>query len=159
MIGAWPNTYTYTKALAEDVVRRNSEGLPVGVFRPAIVTSSAKEPLVGWIDNLYGPTGVVAGAGTGVLRTMHCNRDINANIVPVDYCVNALIAAAWDVYHHYKELQCAGSRILQNGNTNNSHSNEDSNNNHISETLALTNNLVNRNQAPNTGQNNYEGGR
>lgn len=102
LIGDWPNTYTYTKALAEDIVRRNSEGIPVGVFRPAIVTSSAKEPLVGWIDNLYGPTGVVAGAGTGVLRTMHCNKRINANIVPVDFCVNALIAAAWDVNNHYK---------------------------------------------------------
>lgn len=67
------------------------------MFRPAIVTSSAHEPVVGWIDNLYGPTGVVAGAGTGVLRTMHCDRDINANIVPVDMTVNALITSAWDI--------------------------------------------------------------
>lgn len=67
------------------------------MFRPAIVTSSVREPVVGWIDNLYGPTGVVAGVGTGVLRTMHCDRDITANIVPVDMTVNALITAAWDV--------------------------------------------------------------
>lgn len=119
LIGDWPNTYTYTKALAEDIVRRNSEGIPVGVFRPAIVTSSAKEPLVGWIDNLYGPTGVVAGAGTGVLRTMHCDKKINANIVPVDFCVNALIAAAWDVHNHYKEMQCPTGRIPMNDDNNN----------------------------------------
>lgn len=107
----------------------------MGVFRPAIVTSSAKEPLVGWIDNLYGPTGVVAGAGTGVLRTMHCDKNINANIVPVDYCVNALIAAAWDVYQHYKELQCPAARtLLGNG------IHEDSNNNTINETVQLPNN-------------------
>lgn len=128
MIGDWPNTYTYTKALAEDIVRRNSEGIPVGVFRPAIVTSTAKEPLVGWIDNLYGPTGVVAGAGTGVLRTMHCNKRINANIVPVDFCVNALIAAAWDVQNHYKALQCPG-RVSIN----------DDNNNTIAEPILATN--------------------
>lgn len=67
------------------------------MFRPAIVTSSCKEPVVGWIDNLYGPTAVVAGAGTGVLRTMHCDPDINANIVPVDMAVNALISCAWDI--------------------------------------------------------------
>lgn len=137
LIGNWPNTYTYTKALAEDVVRRNSAGIPVGVFRPAIVTSSAKEPLVGWIDNLYGPTGVVAGAGTGVLRTMHCDRNMNANLVPVDFCVNALIAAAWDVYHHYKELQCPGAIILNPT----SNCNEDNNNNNIiTETAPLPNN-------------------
>ncbi|XP_063703930.1 fatty acyl-CoA reductase wat-like isoform X2 [Culicoides brevitarsis] len=97
ILGNWPNTYAFTKALAEDVVRRNCKKLPLGIFRPAIVTSSAKEPVIGWIDNLYGPTGVVAGAGTGILRTMHCDKDINANIVPVDYTVNALIASVWDV--------------------------------------------------------------
>lgn len=67
------------------------------------VTSSAKEPVVGWIDNLYGPTGVVAGVGTGILRTLHCGHNINANIVPVDYTVNALIAAVWDVAQAYEK--------------------------------------------------------
>lgn len=97
VLGNWPNTYAFTKAMAEDLVRHHSYNLPIGMFRPAIVTSSVKEPVVGWIDNLYGPTGVVAGVGTGVLRTMHCDKDIIANIVPVDMTVNALIAAAWDV--------------------------------------------------------------
>jgi hypothetical protein len=58
ILGAWPNTYTLTKALAEDLVRNECKNLPVGVFRPAIVTSTAQEPIKGWIDNLYGPTGV-----------------------------------------------------------------------------------------------------
>lgn len=83
----------------------NGKNLPIGMFRPAIVTSSVREPVVGWIDNLYGPTGVVAGVGTGVLRTMHCDRDVIANIVPVDMTVNALIASAWDVATNYKDIR------------------------------------------------------
>lgn len=67
------------------------------------VTSTYKEPLKGWVNNLYGPTGVCAGAGTGILRTMHCDADVNANIIPVDMCVNALIATAWDVGQNYKK--------------------------------------------------------
>jgi fatty acyl-CoA reductase len=59
------------------------------------------EPVVGWIDNLYGPTGVVAGAATGILRTMQCDRNVNANIVPVDMTVSALISSAWDVADQY----------------------------------------------------------
>lgn len=59
--------------------------------------STAKEPVPGWIDNLYGPTGVIVGATSGVLRTVLGNPNANANIVPVDYTVNALIASAWDV--------------------------------------------------------------
>ncbi|KAF5284905.1 hypothetical protein FQA39_LY16860 [Lamprigera yunnana] len=105
LLDQWPNTYTYTKAVAEDIVRQDGDGLPVAIFRPAVVVSTYKEPMKGWINNMYGPTGVCAGAGTGVLRTIHCNANVNANIVPVDMCVNSLIATAWDVaetYNHSK---------------------------------------------------------
>nr|AWJ25025.1 fatty acyl-CoA reductase [Nilaparvata lugens] len=90
-----PNTYVYTKAVAEEVVRTLSKGLPVSIFRPAIVVAAYKEPIRGWIDNLYGPSGVIVGCGTGVLRTLHCDENVIANIVPVDSAVNAMIATAW----------------------------------------------------------------
>lgn len=97
MLGSWPNTYAYTKAIAETVVQKEAPGMPIGVFRPAIVVSTYQEPVRGWIDNLYGPTGVAAGAGTGLLRSLHCDGSVHANVVPGDMVVNALIATAWDV--------------------------------------------------------------
>lgn len=36
LLGRWPNTYTYTKAIAEDVVRTQGQDIPFGVFRPSI---------------------------------------------------------------------------------------------------------------------------
>lgn len=36
LIGKFPNTYTYTKALGEQVIQEEAKGLPVGIFRPAI---------------------------------------------------------------------------------------------------------------------------
>lgn len=54
----------------------------------------------GWIDNYYGPTGVIAAAAVGFLRSIRINRDIYANMVPVDYTVNAILASAWDVATH-----------------------------------------------------------
>nr|QGV11519.1 FAR27 [Tetrastichus brontispae] len=36
ILGRWPNTYTFTKAVAEDVIRKEGTDLPVGIFRPAI---------------------------------------------------------------------------------------------------------------------------
>ncbi|ETN61391.1 hypothetical protein AND_006947 [Anopheles darlingi] len=56
-----------------------------------------QEPVPGWIDNFYGPTGVIAGAGTGVLRTLRADPTKVANMVPVDLCVNGIISSAWDV--------------------------------------------------------------
>lgn len=68
VIKGWPNTYTFTKAVAEHLVREESDGLPVGVFRPSIVIATYKEPVRAWVDNMYGVTGVCAGAGVGILR-------------------------------------------------------------------------------------------
>jgi fatty acyl-CoA reductase len=61
------------------------------------VISTAREPFPGWINNIYGATGVVVGAGLGLLRTMHCDRDMIAELVPVDLVANMMIATAWDV--------------------------------------------------------------
>merc|ERR1712116_111778 len=40
MIGDRPNTYTFTKALAESLLANESVGLPVAVMRPSIVAAS-----------------------------------------------------------------------------------------------------------------------
>ncbi|XP_058793396.1 fatty acyl-CoA reductase wat-like [Phymastichus coffea] len=97
ILGQWPNTYTFTKAVAEDVICKESGDLPIGIFRPAIVISTYMEPVRGWIDNMYGPTGVAAGAGGGLLRSLHCDGKLKANVVPGDLTINALIASAWDI--------------------------------------------------------------
>ena len=39
LIHPWPNTYVYTKALTEDIVRRYSLVLPISVVRPSIVSN------------------------------------------------------------------------------------------------------------------------
>lgn len=36
IIRPWPNTYTYTKALSEELVRQFAENFPVAVIRPSI---------------------------------------------------------------------------------------------------------------------------
>lgn len=53
-----------------------------------------REPVRGWIDNLYGPTGMMVGASLGVLRTYLLDLNIVPDLIPVDICVNGLICAA-----------------------------------------------------------------
>ncbi|CAB0029661.1 unnamed protein product [Trichogramma brassicae] len=107
----WPNTYTFTKAVAENIVRNEAEDLPVGIFRPSVVISTYEDPLRGWIDNLYGPTGVAAGAGSGLLHSIHCDGSLKANVVPGDWTVHALIASAWDVAERRKDAE-EGDRTI-----------------------------------------------
>lgn len=57
-----------------------------------------KEPVAGWIDNLYGPTGILVGACLGVIRSVRSKPDNIAELVPADYVVNCILASAWDTY-------------------------------------------------------------
>ncbi|GAB1862035.1 Fatty acyl-CoA reductase [Camponotus japonicus] len=95
LLGDQPNTYAYTKALGEDFLSKC--GLPVGILRPSIVAASWKEPAPGWVDNMNGPTGLMIGAGKGVIRSMLCNANYLANIIPCDMAINATISLAWQV--------------------------------------------------------------
>ncbi|XP_024868016.1 putative fatty acyl-CoA reductase CG5065 isoform X1 [Temnothorax curvispinosus] len=98
----WPNTYTFTKAIAEGLLRDEGGDLPIGIFRPAIITSTANEPLVGWNNNFLGEIGLTVFISSGFQRFMLCNPYIPANFVPVDLTGNALIASAWDVFIQFR---------------------------------------------------------
>ncbi|KAM3869779.1 fatty acyl-CoA reductase 1 [Diretmus argenteus] len=95
LIGERPNTYTYTKALAEYLVQQEAGNLNVAIVRPSIVGASWKEPFPGWIDNFNGPSGIFIAAGKGILRTMRASNDAVADLVPVDVVINTTLAAAW----------------------------------------------------------------
>ena len=47
MIGPKPNTYTFTKALAENILETEGKNLPLAIIRPSIVAASWKEPAPG----------------------------------------------------------------------------------------------------------------
>lgn len=45
---------------------------------------------------MNGPTGLLIGAGKGVIRTMYCDQNIYADYLPVDIAVNAIIIVVWN---------------------------------------------------------------
>lgn len=100
LVGQCPNTYTYTKALAEQLLEKECGDIPLAIVRPSIVTAAEQQPLPGWIDNLNGPTGFVSGVGKGFLRTFKINSALVGDIIPVDYPINLMIAVAWHTAVH-----------------------------------------------------------
>ncbi|KAH8413644.1 hypothetical protein KR222_002543, partial [Zaprionus bogoriensis] len=104
LIGEYPNTYTYTKALAEQVVQMESDQVPVCVFRPAAIIATDKEPVSGWIDNFYGPIALVYGVGFAFLRILRVDRKVNSKCVPVDYCASVILASCWKRAQMNREL-------------------------------------------------------
>uniref|UniRef100_A0A1B6CHA6 Fatty acyl-CoA reductase n=1 Tax=Clastoptera arizonana TaxID=38151 RepID=A0A1B6CHA6_9HEMI len=90
----WPNTYVFTKAIAENLVSTYHE-IPVVVVRPAQIISSVFEPLKGYVDNIYGPIATTLGAATGFLKVWSCDGNVKSFVIPVDIVVNSILSIAW----------------------------------------------------------------
>ena len=87
-MGKCPNTYNFTKAIAEKLLEEEHGEIPTAIVRPSIVTASLKEPMPGWVDNINGPTGFIAGTSKGLLRVVRGNSNMVADIVPVDLAIH-----------------------------------------------------------------------
>lgn len=61
------------------------------------MSPSAYEPVPGWVDNLNGPTGLLVGAGKGVIRSMLIDTRFKSEVIPVDYAINGLIVMPYDI--------------------------------------------------------------
>ena len=45
LIGRYPNTYCFTKSLAEEMLKEEADHLPLVIVRPSIVCSSISDPI------------------------------------------------------------------------------------------------------------------
>ncbi|EFN65009.1 Fatty acyl-CoA reductase 1 [Camponotus floridanus] len=94
-LATMPNTYTFSKRLAEAIINDYSKSLPCVIIRPSIVVSTAIEPVQGWLDNFNGPIGLFVGGGKGVLRVVYVDPVVTSDFIPVDVAIKAMIIAAW----------------------------------------------------------------
>lgn len=95
ILGECPNTYTFTKAIAEKLIQEEHGDVPTAIVRPSIVTAALKEPFPGWVNNLNHNTRIIAGMVKGILRVVRCKKELVADIIPVDITINLMIAVAW----------------------------------------------------------------
>jgi thioester reductase-like protein len=88
----WPNTYTYTKGLAELLLCERPR-LKFTIFRPAIVESAIDFPFAGWNEgfNTSGPLVYLAGTW---FRHVPAAAGNPLDIIPVDQVCKALCIVA-----------------------------------------------------------------
>uniref|UniRef100_A0A8D8UBE4 Fatty acyl-CoA reductase n=1 Tax=Cacopsylla melanoneura TaxID=428564 RepID=A0A8D8UBE4_9HEMI len=91
-----PNTYTFTKTIAEDLVRESSGHLPVVVVRPSVIMPTLKEPFPYYSNDKNSVLSIAVGAGVGLLRVLSCANDNRLDMIPGDMTVNCIIAASWN---------------------------------------------------------------
>ncbi|OWM73674.1 hypothetical protein CDL15_Pgr026774 [Punica granatum] len=92
-IYGWPNTYVFTKAMAEMLVGQLKGDMPVVILRPAIVTSTYKEPFPGWAEGVRTVDSLALGYGTGRLTCFLGDLNGVVDVIPADMVVNSIIVA------------------------------------------------------------------
>jgi long-chain acyl-CoA synthetase len=106
----WPNTYTYTKSLAESLLQRHGADLPIAIVRPSIVESSAHDPFRGWNEgvNTSAPLSYLLGT---FFRQLPTREGLRLDVIPVDLVTRGmnLIAAALVRRSHHRCYQLATS--------------------------------------------------
>ena len=90
----WNDTYTYMKFLAEQMIMELRGELPTAIVRPSIIESSFDEPEPGWLGKFRMSEPLIVGFGKGRLPDFPADPDIILDIIPVDFVVNAMLAAA-----------------------------------------------------------------
>ena len=110
----WPNTYTFTKSLAESFIAkqiaRYGAGLPIAIVRPAIVETSVSKPFRGWNEGINTSASLSYLLGTS-FRQLPSNERKRLDIIPVDaVCAGmTLIGAALVERRHDPLYQLATS--------------------------------------------------
>lgn len=94
LITPWPNTYTFTKAISEDMIRQHQDLLPISIVRPSIVQGTHKDPVAGFADSIMGFVGIGAGYMVGLLRVSRFNPASCVDVIPADFVVNSILAVS-----------------------------------------------------------------
>jgi nucleoside-diphosphate-sugar epimerase len=88
----WPNTYTYTKSMAESLLEKRSDRLRFSSLRPSIVESALEFPFPGWNESFNGtaPLAYIMGSW---FRMVPARPDAPFDVIPVDQVCRAMTIA------------------------------------------------------------------
>ncbi len=92
----WPDNYTFTKAMGERAVEELAaeHGAPLSIVRPSIIESSYAHPFPGWIEGFKMAEPIILAYGRGTIPEFPGIPEGIVDIIPADFVVNAMLAAA-----------------------------------------------------------------
>ncbi|MDZ7801210.1 MAG: SDR family oxidoreductase [Trueperaceae bacterium] len=89
----WRDTYTFTKAMGEQLFARHGGDVPGLILRPSVIESALATPTPGWIDGYRMLDPLIVGFARRQLTEFPGNPEAVLDVVPVDVVVNALLMA------------------------------------------------------------------
>jgi fatty acyl-CoA reductase len=90
----WPDAYAMTKALGERVLEERRGATPISVVRPSIIESTYALPRPGWIRGFRMAEPIIISFARGLLRDFPGSAETIVDVIPVDFVVGTVLAAA-----------------------------------------------------------------
>jgi fatty acyl-CoA reductase len=90
-----PNTYTYTKCIAEHLLSARRGDVPLVIVRPSIISAAWATPHPGWIDSTAAFAGCLLYTGLGLIKAWEADPNVRLDVVPVDVVSERVISAAF----------------------------------------------------------------
>jgi fatty acyl-CoA reductase len=112
-----PNTYTFTKCLAEVILTQRRGDVPLTLLRPSIVSACRNYPFPGWIDSHAAYAAFISLLGAGYLRVVRTDPNAVIDVVPCDDVADRILSCAFEpalqqplvVRHAVATLENSGS--------------------------------------------------
>ncbi len=79
-----PNTYTFTKCVAEQLLMERRGNVELAIVRPSVVSATWRHPFPGWIDSAAAFAGFALMIGAGYMRALVGDRASRLDVVPCD---------------------------------------------------------------------------
>jgi alcohol-forming fatty acyl-CoA reductase len=90
-----PNTYTFTKCVAEHLLSERRGHVPLVIVRPSIISAAWSQPMPGWIDSRAAFAGCLLATGLGFVKAWEANPNVRLDVVPVDVVARGVIDAGF----------------------------------------------------------------
>jgi 1-acyl-sn-glycerol-3-phosphate acyltransferase len=91
-----PNTYTFTKCLAETLLAQRRGNVPLTLLRPSVVSACRRRPFPGWIDSHAAYAAFISLLGAGHLKVARISPTAVLDVVPCDDVADRIISCAFD---------------------------------------------------------------
>ncbi len=91
-----PNTYTFTKCIAEVLLAARRGDTPLTLLRPSVVSACRRYPFPGWIDSHAAYAAFISLLGAGHLRVVRIDPAAVVDVVPCDDVADRIISCAFE---------------------------------------------------------------
>ena len=118
----WNDTYTFTKWMGEQILRKELQGTSLTILRPAIVESALIDPSPGWIEGVKVADAILMAYAREKVVFFPGDPKGVVDIIPVDLVANSIIVSVADLLNaqlksklkdqsEHKVYQCCSSGV------------------------------------------------